>query len=159
MKQDDKGAQQSEDALRESQARLSGIIDSAMDAIITVDEEQRVLVFNRAAEKMFHCPASEAIGQSLERFIPKRFRPSHSSHIQSFGQTDVSTRAMAGTRSVYGLRADGEEFPMEASISQVEAGGQKLYTVIMRDITERKEAELAAARLAAIVESSTDAIV
>src|SRR3989440_641513 len=130
-----------EEALRESQARLVGIVDSAMDAIITVDEEQRVLFFNRAAEKMFRCSAAEAIGQTLERFIPKRFRPTHSSHIQSFGQTGVTTRAMAGARSVYGLRADGEEFPIEASISQVEAGGQKLYTVIMRDITERERAE------------------
>ncbi|PYT05564.1 MAG: histidine kinase, partial [Acidobacteria bacterium] len=90
-------------ALRDSQARLAGIIDSAMDAIITVDNEQRILVFNLAAEKMFRCPALEAIGESLEHFIPDRFRAIHSSHIQSFGQTGVSTRAMAGARAVYGL--------------------------------------------------------
>jgi len=132
---------QAGEALRESQARLAGIVDSAMDAIITVDGEQRILVFNRAAEGMFLCPADEAIGQSLDRFIPERFRAGHSSHIQNFGQTGVTTRAMAGARSVYGLRADGEEFPLEASISQVEAGEQKLYTVIMRDITERERAE------------------
>jgi PAS domain S-box-containing protein len=130
-----------EEELRDSQARLAGIVDSAMDAIITVDSEQRILVFNRAAERMFLCPAGEAIGQSLDRFIPQRFRPAHLSHIESFGQTGVTTRAMAGARAVFGLRADGEEFPIEASISQVEAGGQKLYTVIMRDITERKRAE------------------
>jgi PAS domain S-box-containing protein len=130
-----------EEALYESQASLAGIIDSAMDAIITVDEEQRVLVFNRAAERMFHCPFKEALGQSLDRFIPKRFRPSHSSHIQSFGKTGVTTRTLAVTRPVYGLRANGEEFPVEASISQVEAGGQRLYTVIMRDVTERMRAE------------------
>jgi PAS domain S-box-containing protein len=112
-----------------------------MDAIITVDANRRVLVFNRAAEKMFLCLAEEALGQSLDRFIPERFRPAHSTHIQSFGQTGVTTRAMAGARSIYGLRADGQEFPLEASISQVEAGGQKLYTVIMRDITERERAE------------------
>jgi PAS domain S-box-containing protein len=128
-------------ALLESQARLSGIIDSAMDAIITVDEEQRIMVFNRAAERMFRCPSEEALGKSLARFIPQRFRPHHSSHIESFGKTGVTTRAMALTRSVHGLRADGEEFPVEASISQVEAGGQKLYTVVMRDITERQRAE------------------
>ena len=130
-----------EDELRDSQAQLAGIVDSAMDAIITADSEQRILLFNRAAEKMFRCTASEAIGQSLDRFIPTRFRSSHSSHIRSFGQTGVTTRVMAGARAVYGLRADGEEFPLEASISQVEAGGQKLYTVILRDITERKRAE------------------
>ncbi|HEX8844894.1 MAG TPA: PAS domain S-box protein [Pyrinomonadaceae bacterium] len=140
-KRDIMESQQADEALRESQARLAGIVNSAMDAIITVDEEQRILVFNRAAEQMFRCPASEAIGQSLDRFIPARFRALHSSYIQSFGQTGVTTRAMAGARAVYGLRADGEEFPVEASISQVEAGGQKLYTVIMRDITERERAE------------------
>ena len=151
--------QQTEESLRESQARLSGIVDSAMDAIITVDENRRVLVFNRAAEKMFLCLAEEALGQSLDRFIPERFRPAHSTHIQSFGQTGVTTRAMAGARSVYGLRADGQEFPLEASISQVEAGGQKLYTVIMRDITERQHTEERLSLLAAIVQSSDDAII
>ncbi|SRR5260370_22467508 len=86
-------AQEAQDALRESQARLSGIVDSALDAIITVDEKQRVLVFNRAAEKMFRCPAEEALGKSLDRFIPKRFRPAHWSHIESFGKTGVTKRA------------------------------------------------------------------
>lgn len=90
---------------------------------------------------MFRCSVDEAMGQSLDRFIPARFRAAHSSHVQSFGQVGVTSRAMAGSRAVYGLRADGEEFPVKASISQVEAGGQKLYTVIMRDITERKRAE------------------
>lgn len=130
-----------EAALRESQARLAGIVDSAMDAIITVDSEQRILVFNRAAEKMFHCPADDAIGQSLDSFIPRRFRIAHSLHIQSIGETGATTREIAGARSVYGLRINGKEFPVEASISQVEAGGQKLLTVILRDITERQRAD------------------
>src|SRR5262249_3423364 len=59
-----------EEALRESQDRLTGIIGSAMDAIITVDEQQRVVLFNAAAEQMFLCPAKEAVGRSIERFIP-----------------------------------------------------------------------------------------
>lgn len=130
-----------EEALRESQARLAGIVESAMDAIITVDESQHIILFNAAAERMFGSPASEAIGEPLERFIPERFRPMHSAHIKSFGETGVTTRAMAGARAVFGLRADGEEFPVEASISQIETGGQKIYTVIMRDITERRRAE------------------
>jgi len=121
---------------RDSQARLAGIIDSAMDAIVTVDEAHRILVFNRAAERMFLCSALEAIGEPLQRFIPERFRHGHSEHITNFGKTGVSTRAMAGSRAVFGLRSNGEEFPIEASISQVEAGGKKLYTVIMRDVTE-----------------------
>ena len=147
-----------EEALRESQVRLAGIVESAMDAIITVDGEQRILLFNRAAETMFRCPVAEAIGQQLERFIPERFRTIHSAHIEGFGQAEITTRSMAGSRSVNGLRADGEEFPVEASISQVEANRQKLYTIIMRDITERKRAEEVRERLATIVESSQDAI-
>src|ERR1043166_9287700 len=138
---DNSREQQAEAALSASQARLSGIVDSAMDAIITIDQTQQILVFNRAAERMFQCPAAEALGKSLDRFIPERFRSTHFAHIQQFGETGVTTRAMAGARSIYGLRADGQEFPMEASISQVEAGGQKLFTVIMRDITERKLAD------------------
>ena len=131
----------SDPEFHESQARLAGIIDSAMDAIVTVDADQNILVFNRAAERMFLCHATEAIGASLERFIPERFRPGHSEHIHNFGRTGVSSRTMAGSRAVFGLRTNGEEFPIEASISQVEAGGKKLYTVIMRDVTEREKAE------------------
>jgi PAS domain S-box-containing protein len=141
-----------EEELRDSQAQLAGIVDSAMDAIITADSEQRILLFNRAAEKMFRCTASEALGQSLDRFIPERFRSSHSSHIRSFDQAGATTRGMAGVRAVYGLRADGEEFPLEASISQAEVGGQKLYTVIMRDITEREHAEESLKELARILD-------
>jgi PAS domain S-box-containing protein len=130
-----------EQDLRDSQVRLEGVVESAMDAIVTVDAAQRVVLFNAAAEKMFRCEAAEAVGRPLDRFIPPRFRGEHGRHIEGFGRTGVTTRAMAGARAVAGLRADGEEFPLEASISQIEAGGQKLYTVIMRDITERQRAE------------------
>lgn len=129
------------ETLRYSQERLAGIIESAMDAIVTIDEEQRILVFNGAAERMFLCSADEAIGTSLERFIPEKFRGGHHGHIREFAATGVSSRAMGGTRAVFGLRATGEEFPVEASISQVDADGQKLFTVIMRDISDRLRAE------------------
>src|SRR5262245_25887162 len=125
-------------SLRLSEARLAGILASAMDAIITVDEEQQIVLFNAAAEKMFRCPASEAMGQSLDRFIPARFREVHRQHIRRFGETNVSQRTMGKLRPLSGLRADDEEFPIEASISQVNAEGQKLYTVIIRDVSERK---------------------
>lgn len=132
---------QAEEGLRRSQEQLAGIINSAMDAIITVDDEQRVVVFNSAAEKMFRYPAEEAIGKSLERFIPERFRAGHHNHIQDFGRTNVTRRSMASLGAIFGLRSDGEEFPIEASISQLESDGRKFYTVILRDITERKRAE------------------
>jgi PAS domain S-box-containing protein len=106
-----------EENLRESQSRLSGVIESAMDAIITLDAGRRIVVFNRAAEQLFRCPAGEALGQPLDRFIPRRYRDTHGGHIGEFSRTGVTTRLMAGARPVFGLRADGEEFPIEASIS------------------------------------------
>jgi PAS domain S-box-containing protein len=128
-------------ALRESEARLKGIIASATDAIITVDERHRIILFNAAAERLFQCSAVTALGQPLDRFIPERFRARHSSYIRAFSETGVSTRTMGAERVLAALRADGTEFPMEAQISQVTVGGQKLYTVIIRDITMRKRAE------------------
>src|SRR2546428_307108 len=125
--------QRTEEALRDSQTRLAGVIDSAMDAIVTVDCDQRILVFNRAAEKMFRSLAAEAIGQPLERFIPAALE-----HVENFGRTHVTKRTMGSLGAIFGLRADGEEFPIEASISQLESAGRKFYTVILRDITERK---------------------
>lgn len=132
-----------EQELSENRARLAGIIDSAMDAIITVDSDQLIVMFNEAAVTMFRCASAEAIGQPLDRFIPTHFRGHHANAIHEFGKTGVSSRTMGATRAVSGLRADGEEFPLEASISQIEVAGKKLYTVIMRDISERKASEAA----------------
>src|SRR5262245_58706821 len=134
-----------EESLRESKERLAGIVSSAMDAIITVDEDQRVVLFNNAAERMFGCPAAEALGRPFNRFIPERFRDAHTELVRRFGETGGSSRAM---RSLIALRADGAEFPIEAAISKVEVGGRKLYTLIQRDITERKQAEAEREQLA-----------
>ncbi|MGH9832990.1 MAG: two-component system sensor histidine kinase NtrB, partial [Blastocatellia bacterium] len=128
-------------SLRSSEAKLAGILASAMDAIITVDENQRVVLFNAAAEKMFRCSAREALGQSLDRFIPDRFRAAHREHIHAFGETNVTQRTMGKMRPLYGLRSDGEEFPIEASISQIDADDHKLFTAIVRDISEKKRLE------------------
>jgi PAS domain S-box-containing protein len=128
-------------AVRESEARLTGILNSAMDAIITTDAKQRIILFNTAAEQLFRCPAQAAIGQPLEKFMPARYRQPHTQHVSNFSMTETTKRRMGGVDFVCGLRADGEEFPMESSISQVEIGGQKFFTVIHRDITERKLAD------------------
>lgn len=138
---DNTAAKGAADALRESQQRLTGIIDSAMDAIIAVDEEQRIVLFNAAAETMFLCPQADALGGSIERFIPARFRAFHAQHIRNFGKTGMTSRAMGELGSLWALRSNGEEFEIEASISQVKAHGHKLFTVIVRDITDRKMAE------------------
>ena len=112
-----------EQGLRESQARFAGIIDSAMDAIISIDETQGVVLFNTAAEQMFGCAAAEALDRPLDRFIPARFREAHRAHIQAFGATGATSRSMGKLKDLTALRADGEEFPIEASISQTEVGG------------------------------------
>ncbi|MCL4267161.1 MAG: PAS domain S-box protein [Anaerolineae bacterium] len=128
-------------ASQDSEARLNGIITSAMDAIISVDETQRVVLFNAAAETMFGYQAAEVMGQSLGRFIPQRFRRAHSEHMRVFGRSGVTNRSMGKLGAIIGLRANGEEFPIEASISQIEAADVRFYTVILRDITERKNME------------------
>ena len=124
-----------------SQLRLEGIIDSAMDAILTVDEEQRIVLFNRAAEQMFGCSHQEAMGQSLDQFLPARFREAHHHHLHAFGQSGVTSRKMGKLGTVMGLRSNGEEFPIEAAISHISVENRKYYTVILRDITDRKRTE------------------
>ena len=129
-------------AAHESEAQLSAIVESAMDAIITVDSAQKIVLFNRAAEQVFRCRREEALGGTLERFIPVRFRAAHRGHIERFGHTGVTSRRMGDTTTLAATRADAsEEFPIEASISQTEVGGRTYYTVILRDITARKQSE------------------
>ena len=130
-----------EEALRVSEARISGIVASAMDAIITVDSGQRVVLFNGAAEQMFGWSSQEAVGRDLDEFIPPRFRAGHRAYVEEFGRSGATKRRMSQPGALVGLRNGGVEFPMEASISQVESGGERLYTVILRDITERHQAE------------------
>lgn len=122
-------------------ARLGGLLESAMDAIITVDESQRVILYNRAAEKVFGWPSAEVLGRSMERLMPERFRADHGRHVRRFGDTGVTSRRMGGGTVIYGLRASGEEFPMDASISQLRSGEGTLFTVILRDVTERVRAQ------------------
>ena len=127
--------------LRDSPDLLAGIIGSAMDAIIAIDDSQRIILFNAAAEKIFACPANEAVGGSVERFIPERFRAGHSTRVHRFAESGITNRTLHGLGTLWGLRATGEEFPMEASISKVESGGKRFFTVVIRDITERQRAE------------------
>ena len=128
-------------SLRLNAAMLAGILASAMDAVVTVDENQQIVLFNAAAEKMFRRPAIEALGEHLDRFIPERFRSMHREHVRAFGETKTTQRAMGKLTPLFGLRGDGEEFPIEATISQVEADGHKLFTVIIRDLSEKKRLE------------------
>ncbi|MBM2770020.1 PAS domain S-box protein [Burkholderia anthina] len=121
--------------------RMMAIIRSSMEAIMTVDERQTIVIFNPAAERVFGVSAMDAIGAPLARFIPERFRAAHAAHVEQFGVTGVSERQMGRQRVLFGLRGDGTEFPIEASISQIRDGAGKLYTVMLRDVTERVRAE------------------
>ena len=121
-----------------------------MDAIIVVDSRHRVAVFNRAAEDVFRCAAAEAIGAHLNKFLPARFHEAHEQHIRHYAGTGATTRSMHSPGMVVGLRADGDEFPAEATISQGEAGGERFFAVILRDVTERRKHEETAHLLASL---------
>ena len=137
---------QSEREQQRLAARLAGLLDSAMDGIISIDATQSVVLYNKAAEKIFGWPAEQVLGQPLTRLMPARFRAGHAAQVQGFGETGVTSRRMSEGRVVYGLRQDGTEFPMEASISQLQTPDGPVYTVILRDVTDRLRArdELAA---------------
>ncbi|MCT7970932.1 diguanylate cyclase domain-containing protein [Laspinema olomoucense] len=133
--------QHTEAALRLSQARLAGVLDSADDAIISIDETHRIQLFNQGAEKIFGYSAAEVMGQPLDLLLPENLRQKHRQYIENFRYTPEVSRTM-GTRShVFGRRKDGSQFPAEASISKLEVGSERLFTVILRDITTRVEAQ------------------
>ncbi len=134
---------QQKENLDESQQQLAGIINSAMDAIIMINEDQRILSFNPAAENMFGYSAEEVRGKPLTMLIPNRLRQKHEADVHAFGRTSVTKRAMGRLGMVFGLRAAGEEFPLEVSISQNEIRGVKSFTAILRDISERQKIEAA----------------
>ena len=134
----------------ESRRRMEGIVQSAMDAIITIDESQRVVLFNPAAEKIFGYPAEKILGQPVTTLIPERFRPGHDEHVRRFFDSGVLNRPLEarGKGDLTALRSSGEEFPIEASISQVTVDGERVGTIVLRDITERRTSEEARALLA-----------
>ncbi|GHB94307.1 hypothetical protein GCM10010080_01810 [Thermomonas carbonis] len=131
--------------LAQTEARLSGLVESALDAIIALDESQAIVLFNAAAERMFGCTREAAIGMQLETFIPPRYREDHRHQVGAFGGGDEAARTM-GSRMVWAQRHDGVEFPVEASISRQGTSRGWLYTVFLRDITERYRTEQALAR-------------
>ena len=124
--------------------RLSRMIDTAIDGIITVDGAQNIILANPAAAVIFGYPINSLINTPLSQLIPMRHRENHGKHMQEFGETGTTRRKM-GTHFedfyVTGRKANGEEFPIEASIAHQLEKGERFYTVIFRDITDRKVAK------------------
>lgn len=120
---------------------LAGVLESAMDAIITVNQRQEIVLFNQAAEKMFGWLRHEVMQQPLEKLMPQRFRHGHADYFQKFSATAFTTRSIGSPVSVINaLHANGHEFPVEVSISQIKTPGGLLFTAFVRDITERNRA-------------------
>ncbi len=117
------------------------IIEISADAIISIDAQQRIIRFNHGAEIIFGYRAAELLGRPLEILLPERFRGAHFTHLTRFGEGAVAARRMGERRQIAGLRANGEEFPAEASISRIDIAGERMYTVVLRDISQRQRAE------------------
>ncbi|QXE26469.1 diguanylate cyclase with PAS/PAC and GAF sensors [Richelia sinica FACHB-800] len=130
-----------EEALRFSEARFAGMLAIAQDAIIAVDSNQKITLFNQGAEKLFGYTSGEIIGQSLDKLLPMRFVNIHCQHIHKFADSPQPTKQMGERREVFACRKDGSEVPVEASISKLELGKEKIFTAILRDVTERKQSE------------------
>lgn len=129
---------------RASQALLAAILSIAADAIITVDDAQRIVHFNRGAEQIFGWTAAEAMGQPLGMLLPERFRAAHERDVRQFGAGEEIARRMGHRTEIYGLRRNGEEFPAEASIVKLDLpNGRRVYSAVLRDVTERHRQEAA----------------
>lgn len=136
--------QDTADELLVNKQRLAGVIETAMDGILTVDDQFKIILVNPAAARVFGYEVSQLIGQNLDIVIPMRHRHVHTKHVQAFGQHGTTRRQMGTSFEdfyVTGLHADGSEFPIEASISSLIEHGRRFYTVIFRDISERKIAK------------------
>lgn len=131
-----------EESLRKSEATLAGIISIAADAIITIDEEQRIIVYNQGAEEIFGWSREEALGKPLDILLPERIHEIHRRHIQNFAREPVLSRRLSARRKpILGLRKNGEEFPAEAAISKLDVNGTWLFTVVLRDVTLNRRLE------------------
>ncbi|MBI3607070.1 MAG: MEKHLA domain-containing protein [Nitrospirae bacterium] len=124
-----------------SRARFWGIVDAASDAILSVDEHRKIVVFNQQAEGMFGYAAREVIGQPLEMLLPSRFRGGHRAVVEGFQRQNADRQNMSDRPILLGLRKNGEEFPVEITISKLVSDGKPLMTAIVRDVSERQRAE------------------
>ena len=130
-----------------SEEVFAQILAISADAVVSVDDSHRIVLFNKGAERIFGWPAAEVLGRPLDVLIPGAFVEIHRKHIADFAAGDVAARRMGERGEVTGLRRNGEVFPAEASISKLRIGDRHLFTSVMRDITERRRAEEEVAQL------------
>jgi len=128
------------DELRESEARYRTVLDAAFDAIVTITPDGLIRWFNRGAERTFGHGADEIVGQPVTALMPERYRELCVAGLHRYLRTGEA-RVVGGTTELVGLRKDGSEFPIEMSLGETHENGQRLFTGVIRDITERKEAE------------------
>jgi PAS domain S-box-containing protein len=133
--------QRAEAALQISQSRFAGILEIASDAIIAIDAERKITLFNQGAEQIFGYPAAESIGRSIDLLLPAEFITLHQRHVRRFGSRTPGSQQMGARQQVIGTRQDGSQFPAEASISYLDLGQEQVYTIILRDVTERQQTE------------------
>ena len=135
------GRVRAEEALRESEERLASIVESAMDAVVSIDDKGIVRLFNAAAEDVFRCSAADALGRPVDRFISPEIRDLLSRCQRAFGRSGTRRRYVWAPEGLTAVRADGERFPVEAAVTAAEVAGERLYTLILRDSSERRPAE------------------
>lgn len=127
------------EARRLTEFLLSDIVQISADAIICIDAQQRITLFNDGAEQIFGYTREEMLGQPLDRLIPERVREGHRAHVERFGRSQTLARKMGERSEISGVRKNGQEFPAEAAISKVRMGDSVVYSVVLRDITEQVE--------------------
>ena len=129
-----------EEAAKKSEARLAEILAIAPEAVITIGADMNIQLFNQGAERIFGYRAGEVVGRSMDMLLPDRFRERHGKHIEGFDRSPGTYRLMDQRQEIAGLRKDGGEFPASASVSKVEIDGEKIFTVMLHDVSERNQA-------------------
>ncbi len=130
-----------EDQLRLSEAKFSGIVSVSPDAIVSIDEQHRITLFNERAEHIFGYSQAEVLGKPLHMLIPARLRATHREHLESVATSDETGRRMGARAPMLGQRKNGEEFPADVAISKLHVGGTLMMMVTVRDITVQKRVE------------------
>ncbi len=131
---------QVEDALHVSEARAQAILETTVDAVITIGEDRRIMSFNRAAERIFGYESAQVMGHDVSMLMPDPYRSEHDAYVERYLRTG-QRRIIGIGREVTGLRADGTIFPMELAVSEMVLPGRRLFTGIVRDISERRHLE------------------